>query len=178
MKISDRMRKILSFLAFVLLVVLAVAQYFLQQELVDVSNQLQQTRSSVKELSRNSDSKALAVSAYKALTGDAPGELYQRPENAVQFYGTVDDVLRQYGLVHSGITPQAGSDPTELGLSVEFSGPYYGFLKAMAALRQSPYLMKTTTLTLTYYTTKGKDDPLSGEGNITGKMTIVSALKN
>lgn len=177
MKVSDRMRKILTFLAFVLLVVLVAAQYFLQQELIAVSTQLQSTRSSAKELTRTSESRALAVSAYKALTGDAPGELYQRPENAVQFYGTVDEVLRQYGLVHSGITPQPGTDPLELGLSVEFSGPYYGFLKAMAALRQSPYLMKITTLTLTYYTGKGKDS-LPGEGNITGKMTIVSALKN
>ena len=177
MKVSERMRKILSFLAFIILVLLAAAQYYLQQQLIDVSAQLQSTRSSAKELSRNSESRALAVSAYKALTGDAPGELYQRPENAVQFYGTVDEVLRQYGLVHSGITPQPGTDPLELGLSVEFSGPYYGFLKAMAALRQSPYLMKTTTLTLTYYVAKGKDS-LPGEGNITGKMTIVSALKN
>ena len=177
MKVSERMRKILSFLAFIMLVLLAAAQYYLQQQLIAVSAQLQSTRSSAKELSRNSESRALAVSAYKALTGDAPGELYQRPENAVQFYGTVDEVLRQYGLVHSGITPQPGTDPLELGLSVEFSGPYYGFLKAMAALRQSPYLMKTTTLTLTYYVAKGKDS-LPGEGNITGKMTIVSALKN
>ena len=177
MKVSERMRKILTFLAFILLVVLVVAQYFLQQELIAVNTQLQSTRSSAKELSRTSESRALAVSAYKALTGDAPGELYQRPENAVQFYSTVDEVLRQYGLVHSGITPQPGKDPLELGLSVEFSGPYYGFLKAMAALRQSPYLMKTTTLTLTYYVAKGKDS-LPGEGNITGKMTIVSALKN
>ena len=177
MKVSERMRKILTFLAFILLVVLVVAQYFLQQELIAVNTQLQSTRSSAKELSRTSESRALAVSAYKALTGDAPGELYQRPENAVQFYSTVDEVLRQYGLVHSGITPQPGTDPLELGLSVEFSGPYYGFLKAMAALRQSPYLMKTTTLTLTYYVAKGKDS-LPGEGNITGKMTIVSALKN
>ena len=177
MKVSERMRKILTFLAFVLLVVLVAAQYFLQQELIAVNTQLQSTRSSAKELSRTSESRALAVSAYKALTGDAPEELYQRPENAVQFYSTVDEVLRQYGLVHSGITPQAGTDPLELGLSVEFSGPYYGFLKAMAALRQSPYLMKTTTLTLTYYKGAGKDS-LPGEGNITGKMTIVSALKN
>ena len=177
MKVSERMRKILSFLAFIILVLLAAAQYYLQQQLIDVSAQLQSTRSSAKELSRNSESRALAVSAYKALTGDAPGELYQRPENAVQFYSTVDEVLRQYGLVHSGITPQPGTDPLELGLSVEFSGPYYGFLKAMAALRQSPYLMKTTTLTLTYYKSTGKDS-LPGEGNITGKMTIVSALKN
>ena len=177
MKVSERMRKILSFLAFIMLVLLAAAQYYLQQQLIAVSAQLQSTRSSAKELSRTSESRALAVSAYKALTGDAPGELYQRPENAVQFYGTVDEVLRQYGLVHSGITPQPGTDPLELGLSVEFSGPYYGFLKAMAALRQSPYLMKTTTLTLTYYVAKGKDS-LPGEGNITGKMTIVSALKN
>ena len=178
MKVSERMRKILTFLAFVLLVVLVAAQYFLQQELIAVNTQLQSTRSSAKELSRTSESRALAVSAYKALTGDAPEELYQRPENAVQFYSTVDEVLRQYGLVHSGITPQAGTDPLELGLSVEFSGPYYGFLKAMAALRQSPYLMKTTTLSLTYYTGTGKKDSLPGEGNITGKMTIVSALKN
>ena len=177
MKVSERMRKILSFLAFIMLVLLAAAQYYLQQQLIAVSAQLQSTRSSAKELSRTSESRALAVSAYKALTGDAPGELYQRPENAVQFYSTVDEVLRQYGLVHSGITPQPGTDPLELGLSVEFSGPYYGFLKAMAALRQSPYLMKTTTLTLTYYVAKGKDS-LPGEGNITGKMTIVSALKN
>ena len=177
MKVSERMRKILSFLAFIMLVLLAAAQYYLQQQLIAVSAQLQSTRSSAKELSRTSESRALAVSAYKALTGDAPGELYQRPENAVQFYSTVDEVLRQYGLVHSGITPQPGTDPLELGLSVEFSGPYYGFLKAMAALRQSPYLMKTTTLTLTYYVGTGKDS-LPGEGNITGKMTIVSALKN
>ncbi|MBP9627459.1 MAG: hypothetical protein KBE01_09330, partial [Synergistaceae bacterium] len=86
MKVSERMRKILTFLAFVLLVVLVAAQYFLQQELIAVNTQLQSTRSSAKELSRTSESRALAVSAYKALTGDAPEELYQRPENAVQFY--------------------------------------------------------------------------------------------
>lgn len=178
MKISDRMRKILAFIGFILLAVLVAAQYFLQQEMIDVSGQLRETRSSVKTLSRTSESRALAVSAYKALTGDSPGELYQRPEDAVQFYSTVDEVLRQYGLVHSGISPQQGADPLELGLSVEFSGPYYGFLKAMAALRQSPYLMKTTTLTLTYYKSTDKKDAFSGEGNIKGKMTIVSALKN
>ena len=88
MKVSERMRKILTFLAFVLLVVLVAAQYFLQQELIAVNTQLQSTRSSAKELSRTSESRALAVSAYKALTGDAPEELYQRPENAVQFYST------------------------------------------------------------------------------------------
>lgn len=179
MKISDRMKKILGFIGFVLLLVLVVAQYLLQQEIVSISGQLHETRSSGNTLKTTSESRALAVSAYKALTGDAPGELYQRPEDAVQFYSTVDEVLRQYGLVHSGISPQQGSDPLELGLSVEFSGPYYGFLKAMAALRQSPYLMKTTTLTLTFYK-KGSEtkEPLTGGGNITGKMTIVSALKN
>ena len=178
MKLSPKTKKTLSFLAFVLFVGLIAGQVFLQKRLIELYSQAQQSQQEKQRIENEAQLRSQVISGYDVLTRGDQGKELRRPESPVEFYTTVEGVLEQYGIRRTSITPQQVGDGGDLGLNIAFAGPYYSFMKAIAALRQSPYLMKITTMNITYYTPDKGDASLSAEGSVSGTMTIVSVLQN
>jgi hypothetical protein len=91
------------------------------------------------------------------------------PSNPRELYTMVDNVLKANSIEFTNNSSSSETIPGgEITLQINFSGPYYGLMKALAAFRDSQYIMRLGDFNLT-----GLDD-----GMVTGTMTILSMAKS
>jgi hypothetical protein len=134
-------------------------------ELVSVSGQLvEQTRVLEERKGLNQD--------YKNFEEKAPNMEKLKtsyPSNPRELYTMVDNVLKANSIEYTNNSSSRDTVPGgEIILQINFTGPYYGLMKALAAFRDSQYIMRVGDFNVT-----GTDD-----GMVTGTMTILSMAKS
>jgi hypothetical protein len=76
--------------------------------------------------------------------------------------------MKDNGLEHTNRSSSSGVEPGGvLQLQISFSGPYYGVLKALAALRECEYAMRISDFRVN----------AEADGKVSGSMTILSNAK-
>ncbi|MDR3077026.1 MAG: hypothetical protein LBU26_06960, partial [Synergistaceae bacterium] len=82
-----------------------------------------------------------------------------------ELFTALSKVLTDYQIVHQNLTSTAGVQPgANFTLQITFNGEYYKVMKALAAIRESGYIMRISELRLN----------AEGNGNVYGTMNIVS----
>ena len=169
---SERQRRSYTLLAVVVVVLLLGAQYWLQREYNESERQLGRLRGELSTERRTVESRYALLEKYKlfeSLAGgtNRPERLY--PENALELFAVVDRALKENGLDHTNRSSSSDTAPGGvLQLQISFSGPYYGVLKALAALRESEYVMRVSDFRLS----------AQENGRVSGTMTILSTARS
>jgi hypothetical protein len=168
----EKQHKMYGVLMIVVVVLLLAAQYLLQFTLRQASEQLvsiQTSLSSEKTMLDSQRSLSERFKSFEILASRHGGSERLFPVSPIELYTAVSDVLDDYTIdftsSSSNLTVRPGENFT---LSISFNGHYYNIMKALAALRESNYIMRINELRLT----------AEGGGNVRGSMNIVSTAQS
>jgi hypothetical protein len=169
---AEKQKKTYIFLLSLIVILLLAAQFFLQYTFKNTSAELARRRGSLDALKKTADARYALLDKFKSLEALAatPGNATRSfPENALELFAVVDRTMKDNGLEHTNRSPSSGTE--ELGgvlqLQISFSGPYYGVLKALAALRECEYVMRISDFRIT----------AGAGGKVSGSMTILSSAR-
>jgi hypothetical protein len=165
----EKQSKLQGILVFFTVVLLLAGQFILQRTLRDASEQLVSVSTSLTAERRTMASRSSLLDRYNSfslIAASQGGMGKQFPVNASEFYTALDKVLKDNGVDFTQSNPNQGDTPDggNFTLAVNFNGPYYNVIKALAALRESQYFMKISDLRI----------GAAAEGSVTGSMSIVS----
>jgi hypothetical protein len=140
-------------------------QYIFQQtseELVSVSTSLAADNRTLKSQQSLNEK----YSAFETLlTGSQSGADRKFPINGRELFTALAGVLKNYSVEFTSSSDNAGVQPgADFTLYISLSGQYYNVVKALAAIRESNYIMKISELALN----------AEGDGNVRGTMSIMS----
>jgi hypothetical protein len=168
---AEKQHRMYGVVMFFVIVLMLGAQFLLQYTLKEASGQLVSVSSSLATDKRTLESQRSLSERYKSfelLATSQGGANRQFPLTPSELYIALDRVLKDYSIEFTQSTSnqqvQAGGTFT---LTISFSGPYYNVLKALAAIRESEYIMKISNLKLN----------AQGNGSVTGSMSIVSTAR-
>jgi hypothetical protein len=166
---ADKQQKAYGMLMFIAVVLLLAAQFGLQYIFRQASEELISVRTSLTTDQRTLNSQRSLSDRYKSfqlLTAGYSGVDRQFPINGRELFTALDAVMSVYNIEFTNSTPNAGVQPgTPFTLQIVFNGQYYNVLKAIAAIRESNYIMRISDLKLN----------AEGNGTVRGSMSIVSA---
>ena len=155
-------------LIFFVVVLLLGAQFGLQYMFKQSSEELMSLQSSLSNEKGQLDSQMSLSSRYdsfQALTQGYSGADRQFPVNGALLFQALNSVMKDYNIdfVNAGSTVgvQPGANFT---LQIKFSGQYYNLMKALAAIRESGYIMRISELNIA----------AEGDGAVNGTMSIIS----
>jgi hypothetical protein len=155
---------------FVVVILLLAAQYILQLGLQQASEQMISIRTSLSTESgmlNSQRSLSEKLKSFEVLASGQGGAERLFPANPRELFAAVGSVLQEYNIdftnSSSNLTVKPGENFT---LSIGFSGQYYNFMKALAAIRESSYVMRISELRL----------EAQNEG-VKGSMSIVSTAQ-
>ncbi|MDR1471182.1 MAG: hypothetical protein LBS75_01545 [Synergistaceae bacterium] len=158
-------------MAFVVVLFL-VAQFVLQHTLKSASEELASVSTNLASEKRTAESRKLLVERYKSFESLAMN--YSRservfPVNAREFFTAMDKVLKDNLVEYTSRSASPQTTPGgRLELQFSFSGPYYGVLKALAALRENEYVMRVSNLVI----------EAEAEGRVSGSMSVISTVRS
>lgn len=168
---DPRHKKIYGMLLCIAAVLLIAAQALLSFRFEQMSDEIRDASRSLEAAKTRVSTRHGLLEHYKKFEAlaDAHGASYGLfPENALELFTVVDKAMKENHVEHTNRSSTSGAEPGGvLQLQISFSGSYYGVLSALAALRDSRYVMRITDLRIT-----AEDD-----GKVSGAMTIMSAAK-
>jgi len=124
-----------------------VPQAILRTKLSAVEADLTDLRSRQERMNAAIQSQVKLVQRYKDLLAEIGGLSYDRTPGPVECYAAVDEGLRAAGLEKLSLQP-ANAPEGRIAVEESASGPYYGLLAYMAALREGPLSTRFTSLVL------------------------------
>jgi hypothetical protein len=157
---------------FVVVILLLVAQFVLQRTLRSAGEELASVSANLTTESRVADSRRQLVERYKSFESLALN--YSRservfPVNSRELFTALDTVLKSNSVEYSNTTSSSQTAPGgKLELRITFNGPYYGLMKALAAMRESGYVMRVSNLSI-----RAEDN-----GRVSGSMSIISSVRS
>jgi hypothetical protein len=157
---------------FLVVVLLLGAQFVLQYTLRQASDELISVKTSLSSDERTLNAQRSLNDRYKnfqqIVSGQA-GTDRKFPVNGHELYTAVSKVLTDYGIDFSNSTSNIEVQPgATFTLQITIlSGQYYNVIKALAAIRESGYIMRISQLSLT----------AEGTGVVKGRMSIVSTAQ-
>jgi hypothetical protein len=169
---AEKQHKLYGVLMFFVIILFLGAQYLLQYTLKDASERLVSVRTSLASEKKTLDSQKSLNERYKSfelLASGQGGTERQFPENASELFIALDRVLKEYQVEFTNSSPNSNIQPGgSFVLSISFTGPYYNVIKALAAIRESEYIMRITELKLN----------AQGSGVVKGTMNITSTARS
>lgn len=171
---AERQHTLYGVLMFFVVVLFLVAQFVLQHTLRSASEELASVSGSLATERQTAESRRLLVERYKSFESLALN--YTRaervfPVNARELFTALDKVLKDNSMDFTSRNPAAQYAPgSPVELQITFNGPYYGFMKALAALRENEYVMRIANLAI--------DADADGQGQIRGTMSIISRIRS
>ncbi|MDR1137124.1 MAG: hypothetical protein LBK91_02265 [Synergistaceae bacterium] len=169
---AEKQHKMYGVLMFVVVLLLLAAQYVLQYTLQQASEQLVSIRTSLSsEHSMLNSQRSLSerFKSFEILASNQGGSDRQFPENPREFFTALGNVMSDYSISFSSSSTNLTVKPGEnFTLSISLNGQYYNVMKALAAIRESNYIMRINELRLS----------AEGGGSIQGTMNIVSTAQN
>jgi len=166
----EKQHKMYGVLMFFSVVLLLAAQFVLQYTLKEASEQFVSVRSSLAEDQKKLTSQRSLSERYKSfelLASAQSGTERQFPLDGRELYTALDSVMNSYSIEFTNNTPNSQAKGT-FTLQVSFTGPYYNVMKALAAIRESQYIMRISDLTLN----------AQSNGVVKGSMNIISTAKS
>ena len=165
---SEKQGKAYGVLIFFVVVLLLGAQFGLQYMFRRSSEELVSLQSSVED-DRNRLNSQMSLSsrydAFQELVRGHTGIERQFPVDGAVLFQALNSVMRDYNIdfVNAGSTVgvQPGANFT---LQIRFSGQYYNLMKALAAIRESGFIMRISELNVS----------AEGRGAVNGTMSIIS----
>ena len=156
---------------FFVVMLLLGAQFVLQYTLRQSSDELISVKTSLSSDERTLNAQRSLNERYKTfqqiVTGHA-GTDRKFPVSGSELYTALANVLRDYNIEFTTSGSTAGVQPgAGFTMTITFSGQYYNVIKALAAIRESSYIMRMSDLNLT---------ALCG-GVVSGRMNIVSTAQ-
>ncbi|MDR1965765.1 MAG: hypothetical protein LBQ36_03570 [Synergistaceae bacterium] len=168
----EKQQKMYGVLTFFVIVLMLAAQFVLQYTLKEASEQLVSVSSSLATDKKNRDTQRGLNERLKAFELSAAGQNggdRQFPLTASDLFVALDRVLRDYAIEFTNSSPNSQVQPGgNFVLTISFSGPYYNVMKALAAIRESEYIMRISDLRLN----------AEGNGTVRGTMNIVSTARS
>ncbi|MDR3280835.1 MAG: hypothetical protein LBT23_10010 [Synergistaceae bacterium] len=166
----EKQHKMYGVLMFFVVVLLLAAQVMLQYTLKGASEQLVSIRTSLAEDQKKFSSQRTLNERYqpfKSLATGHNGTERQFPVNGRELYAALDAVMKHYSIEFTNNdTNNQGSG--NFTLSVSFTGSYYNVIKALAAIRESQYIMRISDIRIS-----------AAEGTtVRGSMNIFSTAKS
>jgi hypothetical protein len=156
---------------FFVVVLLLAAQFVLQYTLRQASDELVSVKTSLSSDERTLNSQRSLNERYKTFQQIVAGQAgtdRKFPVNGRELHEAVSSVLSDYSIEFDSNTSNVGVQPgAAFTLQITFSGQYYNVIKALAAIRESSYIMRMSELNLT----------AEGGGAVRGTMSIVSTAQ-
>jgi hypothetical protein len=156
---------------FFVVVLLLGAQFVLQYTLRQASDELVSVKTSVASDERTLNAQRSLNGRYKTFQQAVAGHTgadRKFPVNGRELYTALANVLHDYSIEFTSSSSNAGVQPgAGFTLQIAFSGRYYNVIKALAAIRESNYIMRISELNLA----------AEGSGIVKGAMNIVSVAQ-
>lgn len=169
---SDRQKKNYAILTAVIVVLLLACQFWIQKTYNEDKMELARLNGEVQSEKKTVESRHNLLEKYKLFETLASGtgrakQVY--PENALELFSVVDRALKDNNIEHTNRSSSSETAPGGvLQLQLSFNGQYYGILKALAALRESEYVMRVSDFKVS-----------AGDGGrVSGSMTILSTARS
>lgn len=167
----EKQRRAYGLLIFFAVALLLGAQFALRYTLERARDELVSAKTPLSSEDRTMSARRSLNDRYKlfqqVVSGHA-GTDRKFPVNGRELYTALDEVLRVYDIDFTNSSPNAGVQPgAGFTLQITFSGRYYDVMKALAAIRESGYLMRISELKLA----------ADGAGGVRGTMNIVSVAR-
>jgi hypothetical protein len=147
------------------------AQFVLQYTLRQASDELISIKTTLSSDERTLNSQRSLNERYKTfqmLVSGHAGTDRKFPISGRELYEALANVLRVYDIEFTVGGSTAGVQPgASFTLQISFSGQYYNVIKALAALRESSYIMRISQLNLA----------AAESGGVRGTMNIVSTAQ-
>jgi hypothetical protein len=165
---SEKQGKAYGVLIFFVVVLLLAAQFGLQYMFKMSSEELVFVQSSLSNDQRQLDTQMTLSSRYDIFHELAQGQVgadRQFPVNGAVLFQALNSVMTDYHIdfVNAGST--VGVQPgATFTLQIRFSGQYYDLIKALAAIRESGFIMRLSELNVN----------AEGDGIVNGTMSIIS----
>jgi hypothetical protein len=167
----EKQHKAYGLLMFFVAVLLLGAQFVLQYTLRQANDELVSVKTSLSSDERTLSEQRSLNDRYKTfqqIVSGHTGTDRKFPANGRELYTALDNVLRDYDIEFTNSSPNAGVQPgAGFTLQISFSGRYYNVIKALAAIRESSYIMRISQLNLS----------ADGSGIVRGSMNIVSTAQ-
>lgn len=168
---NEKQKKSYVLLLALVVVLLIAAQVFLERTFRNTSAELASARGSLAAAKRTAEDRNTLLDKYKTFESRSttPGKSERIfPENALELFSVVDRAMKDNRLEHTNRSSSSGTKPGGvMQLQISFNGPYYGVVKALAALRESNYVMRISDFRIT----------AQADGKVTGTMTILSTAR-
>jgi|GEM_PF-3093084 len=165
---AEKQSRAYGVLIFFVVVLLLGAQFGLQYMFKQSSEELVSIQSSLSNDKRQLSSQRSLSSRYdvfQELAQGTAGTERQFPVNGALLFQALNSVMKDYNIdfVNAGST--VGVNPgANFTLQIRFSGQYYNLIKALAAIRESGYIMRISELNVN----------AEGNGLVNGTMSIIS----
>ena len=165
---ADKQGKAYGVLIFFVVVLLLGAQFGLQYMFKQSSEELvslQYTLSNEKNQLNSQTSLSARYDIFQELAEGHAGTERQFPVNGALLFQALNDVMSDYNIdfVNAGTTVGVLPGAT-FTLQIRFSGQYYNLIKALAAIRESGFIMRISELNVS----------AEGDGAVNGTMSIIS----
>jgi len=165
---AEKQRKAYGILILFIVVLLLAVQYGLLYMLRQSGRELVSLQSALAYDRGQLDSQIALSSGYDAFRGivsehtDA-GRRF--PANGALLFQALNSVMNDYNIdfVNVGSTARGQYD-SDFTLQIRFSGQYYDLIKALAAIRESEFIMRLSELNVS----------AEGSGAVSGIMSIIS----
>jgi hypothetical protein len=156
---------------FFAVMLLLGAQFVLQYTLRQASDELISVKTTLSSDEGTLNAQRSLNDRYKTfqvLVAGHAGTDRKFPVNGRELYEALANVLRVYNIEFTVGGTTAGVQPgASFTLQIAFSGDYYNVIKALAAIRESSYIMRISQLNLT----------AEAAGAVRGRMNIVSTAQ-
>lgn len=153
----------------VVILLLVAAQIWLEREYELAVGNVERANVTLDMVKAKADARRMLLERYKdfdAMISAGSHKLPVYPSTALELFTEVDEAMKRYHVEHTNRSSSGGSNKgSTIQLQISFSGSYYGVLNALAALRDSSYMMKISDLMI-----KADDG-----GKVSGTMTIISS---
>lgn len=151
---------VLSFLLVLFFVVVALGGGLLNQRLrarvEEEERRVLDLRRETAALERHLERTSALLGLYKNSLSRLDAYVLQFPRDRVGFFSAVESELTKYDVEVKRIAPAQATVSGRTAVAVEFEGPYYTILKAMADWRVMPVMVRMGSLSLAFSDNKGR----------------------
>ena len=167
-------QRINGLLVSITVVLLLLAQLMLQHAFKNDSMELTALEKEVATLNKTAEDRRSLLDIYRTLerasfNPNKPERV--NPENSLALYAVLDKILKDNEIEHTNNSSSRGTVAGGvITLQISFNGPYYGLLKALAALREAPYVTRVSTFSI--------NADANREGYVNGSMTVLSTARS
>lgn len=167
----EKQHRAYGLLMFFAVALLLGAQFVLQYTLRQASDELISIKTSLFSDERTLNAQKSLNERYKTfqqIVSEHAGTDRKFPVNGFELYTAISNVLTLYDVEFTQGSSTAGVQPgASFTLQIDFSGRYYNVIKALAAVRESSYIMRISQLNI----------KAGGSGMLSGRMNIVSTAQ-